>query len=170
MGFKIGLDLPGEAWSAFLNPRSPFAAAAPYLGKMLGGAIDLIGGFPNEELRGSAWEHERAKAAYAKDKGDESVFVDEFGNISETPIPDSNYGGQAGSDLARAGSSRLFQNEMFDTPHLLGIAASAPYLHDGRARTLEELWTTYQTNDLHGVSSYWNKHQLNDLIEYLRTL
>jgi DNA-binding beta-propeller fold protein YncE len=58
----------------------------------------------------------------------------------------------------------------FDTPHLLGIAASAPYLHDGRARTLEELWTTYQTNDLHGVSSYWNKHQLNDLIEYLKTL
>jgi hypothetical protein len=58
----------------------------------------------------------------------------------------------------------------FDTPHLLGIAASAPYLHDGRARTLEELWTTYQTNDLHGVSSYWSKHQLNDLIEYLKTL
>lgn len=60
--------------------------------------------------------------------------------------------------------------DMFDTPHLLSIAASAPYLHDGRARTLEELWTTYQTNDLHGVSSYWNKHQLNDLIEYLKTL
>ncbi len=58
----------------------------------------------------------------------------------------------------------------FDAPHLLGIAASAPYLHDGRARTLEELWTIYQTNDLHGVSSYWTKHQLNDLIEYLKTL
>ncbi|NWF86142.1 MAG: hypothetical protein HXY18_20215, partial [Bryobacteraceae bacterium] len=60
--------------------------------------------------------------------------------------------------------------DMFDTPHLLGIAASAPYLHDGRARTLEELWTTYQTNDLHGVSSYWSKHMLNDLVEYLKTL
>lgn len=59
---------------------------------------------------------------------------------------------------------------MFDTPHLLGIAYSAPYLHDGRAKTLEELWTTYQTNDLHGVSSYWSKHQLNDLVEYLKTL
>ncbi len=58
----------------------------------------------------------------------------------------------------------------FDTPHLLGIAASAPYLHDGRAKTLEELWTVYQTNDLHGVSSYMNKHQLNDLIEFLKTL
>jgi DNA-binding beta-propeller fold protein YncE len=58
----------------------------------------------------------------------------------------------------------------FDTPHLLGIAASAPYLHDGRARTLEELWTVYQTNDLHGVSAYMDKHQLNDLIEFLKTL
>lgn len=60
--------------------------------------------------------------------------------------------------------------DMFDTPQLLGVASSAPYLHDGRAKTLEELWTVYQTNDLHGVTSYMNKHQLNDLIEYLKTL
>jgi hypothetical protein len=59
---------------------------------------------------------------------------------------------------------------MFDTPHLLGVAASAPYLHDGRAQSLEELWTTYNTNDLHGVSSYMNKIQLNDLIEFLKTI
>ncbi|MBL9134838.1 MAG: hypothetical protein JNK85_03175 [Verrucomicrobiales bacterium] len=58
----------------------------------------------------------------------------------------------------------------FDTPHLLGIAASAPYLHDGRAKSLEELWTLYQTNDLHGVSSYMSKQQLNDLVEFLKTL
>lgn len=61
-------------------------------------------------------------------------------------------------------------SDLFDTPHLLGVAYTAPYLHDGRAKTLEELWTTYQTNDLHGVSSYMNKHQLNDLVEYLKTL
>jgi cytochrome c peroxidase len=60
--------------------------------------------------------------------------------------------------------------DLFDTPHLLGIAYSAPYLHDGRAKTLEELWTIYQTNELHGVSGYMNKHQLNDLVEYLKTL
>jgi len=60
--------------------------------------------------------------------------------------------------------------EAFDTPHLLGIAASAPYLHDGRAQALEELWTLYNTNDLHGVSSYMNKIQLNDLVEFLKTL
>jgi hypothetical protein len=60
--------------------------------------------------------------------------------------------------------------DKFDTPHLLGVAQSAPYLHDGRAKTLEELWTVYQTNDLHGVSSYMNKRQLNDLVAYLKTL
>jgi DNA-binding beta-propeller fold protein YncE len=59
---------------------------------------------------------------------------------------------------------------MFDTPHLVGIGASAPYLHDGRAKTLEEIWTTYQKDDLHGVSSYWSKEQLNDLVEYLKML
>ena len=59
---------------------------------------------------------------------------------------------------------------MFDTPHLLGVAASAPYLHDGRAQSLEELWTIYNPNDQHGVSSYMNKIQLNDLVDYLKTL
>jgi len=59
---------------------------------------------------------------------------------------------------------------VFDTPHLIGIGASAPYLHDGRARTLEEIWTIYQKDDLHGVSSYWSKEQLNDLVEYLKTI
>jgi cytochrome c peroxidase len=61
-------------------------------------------------------------------------------------------------------------SDYFDTPHLLGIGATAPYLHDGRAKALEELWTTYQTNDLHGVSSYMTKRDLNDLVEYLKRL
>lgn len=65
---------------------------------------------------------------------------------------------------------RFDTTDHFDTPHLLGIAASAPYLHDGRAKSLEELWTLYQTNDLHGVSSYMSKQQLNDLVEFLKTL
>jgi len=58
----------------------------------------------------------------------------------------------------------------FDTPHLIGVAAAGPYLHDGRAKTLEEIWTVYQKDDQHGVSSYWTKIQLNDLVEYLKTL
>lgn len=58
----------------------------------------------------------------------------------------------------------------FDTAHLISIFESAPYLHDGRAGTLEEIWTKHNPKDEHGVSSDWNKQQLNDLIEYLKSL
>jgi DNA-binding beta-propeller fold protein YncE len=78
------------------------------------------------------------------------------------------YSNRLMSSVGTRGS--LDPSDLFDTPHLLGVAYTAPYLHDGRAKTLEELWTTYQTNDLHGVSSYMNKHQLNDLVEFLKTL
>jgi UDP-N-acetylmuramoylalanine--D-glutamate ligase len=38
------------------------------------------------------------------------------------------------------------------------------------ARTLEEILTTYNQYDEHGVSNDMTKDQLNDLIEYLKTL
>jgi YVTN family beta-propeller protein len=58
----------------------------------------------------------------------------------------------------------------FDAPHLLNIYDSAPYLHNGIARTLEEIWTKYNPQDEHGVTNDMTKDQLNDLIEYLKTL
>ena len=58
----------------------------------------------------------------------------------------------------------------FDTPHLNNIYDSAPYLHNGMARTLEEIWTVYNPDDRHGVTNDMTKDQLNDLIEYLKTL
>ena len=59
---------------------------------------------------------------------------------------------------------------MFDTPHLFGIGASPPYLHDGRAMTLEEVWTVHSPDDTHGRTNDLTKVQLNDLIVYLRSL
>ena len=58
----------------------------------------------------------------------------------------------------------------FDVPHLTGIGRKAPYLHDGRARSLEEIWTLPGVEDRHGVVTDLNKADLNDLIEYLRSL
>ena len=43
-------------------------------------------------------------------------------------------------------------------------------MHDGRAQTLEEIWTTYDHGDYHGVTSDMTKDQLNDMIEYLKSL
>ena len=54
--------------------------------------------------------------------------------------------------------------------HLTNIGESAPYLHDGRSQTLEEIWTVFGNEDRHGVVSDLTKSQLNDLVEYLRSL
>jgi YVTN family beta-propeller protein len=59
---------------------------------------------------------------------------------------------------------------LFDTPHLNNIYASPPYLHDGRAATLEEIWTKYGKEDKHGVVNDMTKNQLNDLVDYLKSL
>jgi cytochrome c peroxidase len=58
----------------------------------------------------------------------------------------------------------------FDTPQLNDVVMSAPYLHDGKAQTLEEIWTLYSPEDRHGMASDLGKEGLNDLIEYLKTL
>ena len=58
----------------------------------------------------------------------------------------------------------------FDTPQLLNVYQSAPYLHDGRAVTLEEIWTRFNPKNTHGITVDLSKSDLNDLIEYLKTL
>jgi YVTN family beta-propeller protein len=62
------------------------------------------------------------------------------------------------------------RSPLIDTPHLPDVVYSAPYLHDGSARSLEEIWTVFNTKDTHGVTNDLTKDQLNDLIEYVKTL
>jgi cytochrome c peroxidase len=65
---------------------------------------------------------------------------------------------------------RTDTHSRFDVPHLNNIYDSAPYLHNGIAESLEEIWTKYNPKDEHGVTNDMTKDQLNDLIEYLKTL
>ena len=62
------------------------------------------------------------------------------------------------------------RSPLIDVPHLTNVAYSAPYLHDGSARSLEEIWTVFNPKDTHGVTNDLAKDELNDLIEYLKTL
>lgn len=59
---------------------------------------------------------------------------------------------------------------LFDSPNLNNVYESAPYLHDGSAATLEEIWTKFNDHDQHGYANDMTKDQLNDLIEYLKSL
>jgi YVTN family beta-propeller protein len=58
----------------------------------------------------------------------------------------------------------------FDIPQLESIYMRTPYLHNGEAQTLEEIWTKFNPEDKHGITSDMDKLQLNDLIEFLKTL
>jgi len=57
----------------------------------------------------------------------------------------------------------------FDVPHLNNIYDSPPYLHNGCAATLEEIWTKFDVLGQHGVTSDLTRQQFNDLIDYLKT-
>src|SRR5262249_44769105 len=60
--------------------------------------------------------------------------------------------------------------DRFDTPSLRGMARTAPYLHDGRATTLEEVFTKYNAKQLHGAAHILPKRDLAELIAYLKSL
>jgi len=58
----------------------------------------------------------------------------------------------------------------YDTPTLLGVYRTAPYLHHGTARTLEEVITVHNPADKHGRTSHLTKPQVADLVVFLRSL
>jgi DNA-binding beta-propeller fold protein YncE len=60
--------------------------------------------------------------------------------------------------------------EGFDTPSLRGVARTAPYLHHGLAKTLEEVFTSYNPRHRHGAAHLLTRDELNDLIVYLKSL
>jgi YVTN family beta-propeller protein len=58
----------------------------------------------------------------------------------------------------------------YDTPTLVGIYRTAPYLHDGKAKTLLDVLTTCNKEDKHGKTSHLSPGQLDDLVEFLKSL
>lgn len=59
---------------------------------------------------------------------------------------------------------------MVDTPSLIAVRATAPYLHDGRAARLRDVLLTHNQNDTHGQVSDLNDESLEALVLYLRSL
>lgn len=58
----------------------------------------------------------------------------------------------------------------FDTPTLVEVWRTAPYLHDGRAATIEEVLKKYNEGDKHGVTSNLTEEELKDLAEFVLSL
>lgn len=60
--------------------------------------------------------------------------------------------------------------ETFDTPSLVEIWRTAPYLHDGRAADLISMFTEYNQTDLHGETSSLSQREMEELSEYVLSI
>jgi len=58
----------------------------------------------------------------------------------------------------------------FDTPSLRECYRTAPYLHDGRAKTLKEIFTRHDPEGFHGETKGLSEREMNELVAYLRSL
>jgi len=125
--------------------------------------------------RPNRWKLRGMEMSPAQERG-KAVFerkVDKFGK----PIPEYNrcsycHSGPKGTiqkSFDVGTGKKTDRPGPLDTPQLTNIALTAPYLHDGSAHTLEEIWTVYNPDDKHGRTNDLTKDELNDLIEYLRT-
>lgn len=65
---------------------------------------------------------------------------------------------------------RRKEESTFDTPTLVEAWRTAPYLHDGSAATMRDVFTKRNREDRHGKTSHLSEQQLNDLVAYVLSL
>jgi len=58
----------------------------------------------------------------------------------------------------------------FDVPSLREVWRTAPYLHDGRTAGIRDVITTHNPQDQRGETSGLTEKQINDLVEFVRSL
>jgi YVTN family beta-propeller protein len=137
---------------------------------------DLVKYVKSIPLRPNRYRLPDGELSPAQERG-QAIFMREF-KKDGTPIPFSlqcfvchsgpNYTNLTSADVGTGKPSD--RSPLVDAPQLNNVVNSAPYLHDGSARTLEEIWTVFNPQDRHGVTNDLTKDELNDLIEYLKTL
>ncbi len=66
--------------------------------------------------------------------------------------------------------TRSETHRKFDVPTLNEVWRTAPYLYDGRARTMRDVLTTCNPDDLHGITSNLTEEELTDLEIYILSL
>lgn len=80
------------------------------------------------------------------------------------------------TNLSSVPANRLFpgrstsSKEILDTPSLLNVGGSAPYLHDGRARALEDVIGKENRGNIHGDTRGLQTEEVSALVTFLKSL
>jgi hypothetical protein len=59
---------------------------------------------------------------------------------------------------------------LFDTPSLVEVWPTAPYLNDDRATSIKEVLIKYSKNDKHGITSVLSEEQIDLPVEYINSI
>jgi cytochrome c peroxidase len=111
---------------------------------------------------------ERGQAVFYRTQKNDGSPIPVYNQCATCHPANSHYTSRTSFDVGSADKYDTISS--FDTPQLDRVYEDGPYLHNGQALTLEEIWTVFNNKDTHGVSSDMSKEQLNDLIEFLKTL
>jgi YVTN family beta-propeller protein len=157
------------------GPRTEkfFYRSESYDGYQLSDLVSFIKSMPlrPNRYRSSSGEltlaQERGKAIFERTRRKDGTLIPEK-NQCAVCHSGPHYTNQKLADVGTVKPTD--RSPLVDVPQLSNIALTAPYLHDGSARTLEEIWTVFNPYDTHGVSNDLQKDELNDLIEYLKAL
>jgi hypothetical protein len=85
--------------------------------------------------------------------------------------------GKAGCVRCHAGSTRedggrhdVGTGGNLDTPSLRGVGRRAPLLHDGRARSVEDVFQRHNADKRHGAADGLSKEEMSSLMVFLKSL
>ena len=77
------------------------------------------------------------------------------------------------TNLAQIPSTALFDDQpygLLDTPTLRGLSSSAPYLYDGRARTVRDVVVRHNAKKRHGYTAALSDGEVDQLVRWLESL
>jgi cytochrome c peroxidase len=73
--------------------------------------------------------------------------------------------------MRNVGTSTLGdRTSAFDIPSLREVWRTAPYLHDGRAASIKDIFVKFNPQKLHGKAANLSPQELDDLVQYVLTL
>ena len=64
----------------------------------------------------------------------------------------------------------LDKDQKFDTPTLVEVWRTGPYLYDGRAATIKDVLTIHNSDDKHGTTSNLGNDEIKDLAQFVLSL
>jgi YVTN family beta-propeller protein len=164
--------------------RAGIAETAPF---RWSGFDRELGGFIREEAIGllqgptpTAEQIGRLAAAVGVPRLPPSPFRQEDGSLTpaaergralfvgKAGCSSCHQGSMLGGTAMRAWIGTTREGQTVDVPHLVGAYDSAPYLHDGRADTLEAIFERHNPEQLHGNAHLLTKDELAQVLEYVR--